>query len=93
MTICPVLHPSGASKAIASGSHQSRLMARMEAGVPGPTLARVPGRAGVGCDPEAGAATTLRECCGLGRGRHGRGCHLCGREMEGKVVGGWGAGE
>lgn len=68
-------------------------MARMEAGVPGPTLARVLGHAEVGYDPEAGAVTTLRECCSLGRDRQGRGCHLCGREMEGKVVSGWGAGE
>lgn len=39
-------------------------MARMGDGVPGPTLARVLGPVEVGCDPEAGAATTLRECCG-----------------------------
>lgn len=36
----------------------------MEAGVPGPSLVRVLGRAEVECDPEAGAATTLRECSG-----------------------------
>lgn len=40
-------------------------MARMEAGVPGPSLVHVLGRAEVECDPEAGAATTLRECSGL----------------------------
>lgn len=39
-------------------------MARMEDGVPGPTLAHVLGPVEVGCDPEAGVATTLRECCG-----------------------------
>lgn len=40
-------------------------MARMEAGVPGPSLVHVPGHVEVECDPEAGAATTLRECSGL----------------------------
>lgn len=93
MTICPVLHPSGASKAIVSGSHQSRLTARTEAGAPGPTSAHVLGHAEVGCGPEAGAATTLRECCGLGRGGQGRGCHLCEGKTEGKAEGGLGAGE
>lgn len=63
------LLPSGASKAIVSGSHQSKLMARMEAGVPGPILAHVLGRVEEGCDPEAGAATTLRECGGRARQR------------------------
>lgn len=55
-------------------------MARMEAGVPGPSLVHVLGRAEVECDPEAGAATTLRECSGLRWAGE--------RHLEGKVVDG-----
>lgn len=62
--LCPPLHPSGASKVTASGSRRSRLTARTEAGVPGPSLARVLGHVEVECDPEAGAVTILRECGG-----------------------------
>lgn len=61
----PLFYPSGASRVTVSGSHRSKLTARMEAGVPGPSLVHVLGRAEVECDPEAGAATTLRECSGL----------------------------
>lgn len=47
VTVCSLLHPSGASKVTASGSCLSRLMAKMEAGVPGPSLAHVLGLAEV----------------------------------------------
>lgn len=57
VTSCPLLRPSGASKVTASGSHQSRLTARMAAGAPGPTSGHVRGHAGAECDPVAGAVT------------------------------------
>lgn len=57
VTSCPLLHPSGASKVTASGSHQSRLTARMAAGAPGATSGHVHGHAGVECDPGAGTVT------------------------------------
>lgn len=55
-----LLPSSGASRATASGRHQSSLTARMAAGAPGPSSARAPGPAGEACDPAAGAATTRR---------------------------------
>lgn len=43
----------------------------MEAGAPGPSLGHVRGHVGAGCDPAAGAATTLRECAWQGWGGQG----------------------
>ena len=76
VTSHPLLHPSGASKVTASGSHRSRLMARMEAGAPGPSSGRVHGPVGAGFDPVAGAVTIPRECTwlrGAGQGPEGLG--------------------
>lgn len=71
-----LLHPSGASKVTASGSHRSRLTARTEAGAPGPSSGRVHGPVGAGFDPVAGAVTIPRECTwlrGAGQGPEGLG--------------------
>ena len=76
VTSHPLLHPSGASKVTASGSHRSRLTARMEAGAPGPSSGRVHGPVGAGFDPVAGAVTIPRECTwlrGAGQGPEGLG--------------------
>lgn len=63
----------------------------MEAGVPGPSLVHVLGPAEVECDPEAGAATTLRECSGL---RWAGQKNLLPDERHSQGEGsGWGAGE
>ena len=71
VTSCPLLHPSGASKVTVSGSHQSRLTARMVAGAPGPTLGRVQGPVGVECDPGADTVTIPCEYAWLGRAQQG----------------------
>ena len=76
MTSHSLLHPSGASKVTASGSRRSRLMARTEAGAPGPSSGRVHGPVGAGFDPVAGAVTIPRECTWLrwaGQGPEGLG--------------------
>lgn len=84
VTSHPLLHPSGASKVTASGSRRSRLMARMEAGAPGPSSGRVHGPVGAGFDPVAGAVTIPRECTWL---------RWAGQGPEGLEGGGhWGAG-
>lgn len=57
VTSCLLLHPSGASKVTASGSHRSRPTVRMEAGAPGPTSGHVHGHVGAGCDPVAETVT------------------------------------
>lgn len=72
----PLLFPSGASKVTASGSRQSRCMAKMEAGAPGPISGHVHGHVEVEFDPVAGAVTIPRECTCLrwaGQGPKGLG--------------------
>lgn len=71
VTSRPLLHPSGASKVTASGSHQTRFMARMAAGAPGTTSGRVRGHAGAECGPVAGAVTIPCEYASLGWARQG----------------------
>lgn len=66
VTSCSLLHPSGASKVTAFGSHRSRLMVRMEDGAPGPTSGHVHGPVGAGCDPGAETVTIPCEYAWLG---------------------------
>uniref|UniRef100_A0A8D0V137 ADAM metallopeptidase with thrombospondin type 1 motif 14 n=1 Tax=Sus scrofa TaxID=9823 RepID=A0A8D0V137_PIG len=68
---------SGASKVTASGSRQSRCMAKMEAGAPGPISGHVHGHVEVEFDPVAGAVTIP----------HAQKCELiCQSEDTGDVV-------
>lgn len=87
VTSCPLLHPSGASKVTASGSHQSRLTARTVAGAPGPTSGHVHGPAAAECDLVAETVTIPCEYAWLG-GRGSGPLSLGLRGLEGKALGG-----